>query len=70
MSEIYEVFKYFAKANGVTPQEALGMSFHMELWEKRMINSGHLKIPVPKKDNATKVTSLFTMKSGRFAPTN
>ena len=49
MSDINEIFEYFAKANGVTPQEALGMSFDVELWEEEMIESGHTNNNIPER---------------------
>lgn len=54
---INQVFEYFAEANGVSTQVALGMSFDMEFWENKMYNINYMEIEIPTED-AEEVTPV------------
>ena len=47
---IEQVFEYFAEANGVSSQVALGMSFDMEFWENKMYQTGYIEDEISLED--------------------
>lgn len=47
---VEQIFEYFAEANGVSTQVALGMSFDIDSWERKMYQNDDVEIENPTED--------------------
>ena len=47
---VNQIFEYFTEANGVSTQVALGMSFDIDSWERKMYQNDDVEIENPTED--------------------